>query len=98
MGAAELEIERRDRVTHGDYVAKLPGSDSTAKLSWTDRDGVRHAEHTFVPTSFRGQGIAEKLVQALIDDARKHGFKIAPDCSYVDSYFRRHKDLAELRA
>lgn len=98
MATAELEIERRDRVTHGDYVAKLDETDSVAKLSWTDRDGVRHAEHTFVPAEARGKGIAELLVKALIEDARSQGFKIAPDCSYVDSYFRRHKDLADLRA
>ena len=98
MGTAELEIEHRDRVTHGDYVAKLDGSDSAAKLSWTDRDGVRHAEHTFVPASHRGKGVAEELVKALIEDARSQGFKIAPDCSYVERYFDRHKDLAELRA
>lgn len=98
MGTAELEIERRDRVTHGDYVAKLSGSDEQAKLSWTDRGGVRHAEHTFVPPSHRGKGVAEELVKALIEDARTHDFKIAPDCSYVDRYFDRHKDLADLRA
>ena len=98
MGIAELDIERRDRVTHGDYVAKLEGSDSVAKLSWTDRGGVRHAEHTFVPTEFRGKGVAAALVRALVSDARAQGFKIAPDCSYVETYFRRNSDLSDLRA
>ena len=98
MGIAQIEIERRDRVTHGDYVAKLDKTDSTAKLSWTDRGGVRHAEHTFVPPEARGKGVAEELVKALVADARQQGFKIAPDCSYVERYFDRHKDLADLRA
>ena len=98
MGIAEMEIERRDRVTHGDYIVKLEDAGSQAKLSWTDRGGVRHAEHTFVPTEARGKGIAEKLVKALVSDAREQGFKIAPDCSYVERYFDRHKDLADLRA
>ena len=98
MSTAEIEIERRDRVTHGDYIAKLTGSDDFGKLSWTDREGVRHAEHTFVPPSHRGKGVAELLVQALVADARQQGFTIAPDCSYVERYFDRHADLAELRA
>lgn len=98
MSTAEIEIERRDRVTHGDYIARLPDSDTAAKLSWTDRGGIRHAEHTYVPPSHRGEGVAERLVQSLIEDARTHGFKIAPDCSYVARYFDRHRDLADLRA
>ena len=98
MGSAQIEIERRDRVTHGDYIARLENSDSTAKLSWTHRAGVRHAEHTFVPVEARGKGVAEQLVKALIADARQQGFRIAPDCSYVERYFDRHKDLADLRA
>lgn len=98
MSSEDIEIERRDRVTHGDYIAKLANSDSSAKLGWTDRNGVRHAEGTFVPPSYRGKGIAEKLVQALIEDARSQGFKIAPDCSYVERYFDRHEELADLRA
>ena len=96
MGIADIEIERRDRVTHGEYVAKLRDSDSMAKLSWTDRGGVRHAEHTFVPPEFRGKGVAEMLVKAMIADARREDFKISPDCSYVAAFFRRNKDLAEL--
>ena len=93
-----MEIERRDRVTHGDYVAKLDASDGQAKLSWTDRGGIRHAEHTFVPPEARGKGVAEELVKALVADAREHGFKIAPDCSYVERYFDRHRNLSDLRA
>lgn len=98
MGIAQIEIEHRDRVTHGDYIAKLPDIESTAKLSWSERNGVRHAEHTYVPPSHRGKGVAEELVKAIIADARQHGFRIAPDCSYVARYFDRHKELAELRA
>ena len=98
MGNAEIEIERRDRVTHGDYVATLEGSSQAAKLSWTDRNGVRHAEHTFVPPEFRGKGVASRLVKELVADARANGFKIAPDCRYVASWFDRHKDAADLRA
>ena len=79
MGTAEIEIERRDRVTHGDYVAKLDSSDSTAKLSWTHRQGVRHAEHTFVPPEARGKGVAELVRPGANKGAALHAFmQIAP--------------------
>ncbi len=98
MEQGQIEIERRDRVTHGEYLAHFPGSDAKAKLTWTLRDGVRHAEHTLVPAEMRGRGIAGELVDALIADARRGGFKIAPDCSYVASKFAENPEWVELRA
>lgn len=93
-----MNIERINDGSTGEYRATLEGSDAIAKLSWTERGGVRHAEHTFVPPEFRGKGVAAELVKALIADAREHDFTIAPDCSYVERYFDRHTELAELRA
>ena len=46
----------------------------------------------------RGRGIAGKLVEALIDDARSEGFKIIPSCSYVAAQFKRHPEWVDLRA
>ena len=98
MTAAQVDIERLDRATHGEYVATLPGRPGTAKLTWTQRGDVRHAEHTFVPPDLRGGGVAGKLVDALIADARSQGFKVSPDCSYVEAAFRRNPEWDGLRA
>lgn len=98
MATGQIEIERRDRVTHGEYFAKIAGESATGKLTWTLRDGARHAEHTFVPEDLRGRGIAAQLVDALIGDARREGFKIVPACSYVEAAFRRHPEWSDLRA
>jgi predicted GNAT family acetyltransferase len=51
-----------------------------------------------VPPEGRGQGIAGKLLDALITDAREQGFKIVPQCSYVAAAFRRHPEWADLLA
>lgn len=98
MTAAQIDIERRDRVTHGEYIASIPGHSGAAKLTWTQRGDVRHAEHTFVPPDLRGGGVAGQLVDALVADARSQGFRISPDCSYVEAAFRRHPEWEELRA
>ena len=45
-----------------------------------------------------GRGIAAKLVNHAIADAREQGFKITPVCSYVVAQFRRHPEWADLRA
>jgi predicted GNAT family acetyltransferase len=94
----DIEVERRVHRARGLYAIRLPGIEQEAKLTWVERDGVRHAEHTFVPDAMRGQGIAGKLVDALIADAREQGFRIAPECSYVVAAFRRHPEWADLQA
>lgn len=55
-------------------------------------DDVVDANHTFVDPSLRGQGIAEKLVEALVDDMEKEGKKIKPGCPYVEALFERKTD------
>ncbi len=87
----------------GEYHAHIPGSDEIGRLTWVlrkDAQGgaVRVAEHTLVPPSLGGQGIAAKLVEALIADARAQGFHIVPECSYVAAAFKRHPEWADLRA
>ena len=90
-----ITIEHEGGETAGRYFARVEGAPRDAELTWRGDDKVTH---TFVPTAARGKGIAEKLVKAMIADAREQGFRIAPDCSYVDTYFRRHAELSDLRA
>ena len=56
------------------------------------------ADHTYVPDSMRGQGIAAKLVDALIATARSDGWTILPRCSYVVSAFKRHPEWNDVLA
>ena len=94
--------------THGDadrgeYRAHIPGTDVIGRLTWVGRnaaDGgaIRVADHTLVPEAIGGRGIAGKLVEALIADARAQGFRILPACSYVAAAFARHPEWAPLRA
>ena len=79
------------------------GTDVIGRLTWVGRnaaDGgaIRVADHTLVPEAIGGRGIAGKLVEALIADARAQGFRILPACSYVAAAFARHPEWAPLRA
>ena len=93
-----IEITREDETTHGTYRAEVEGSDRPAVLTWVARGPIRVANHTFVPPEARGRGIAQLLVEALVSDAREHGFTIEPQCSYVAALFRRNPDRADVRA
>lgn len=93
-----ISITRIDEGDHGEYRAHVPGSPHEARLTWVAKNGARVANHTFTPSPLRGQGIAAILVDALIADARAQGFKIVPQCPYVEAAFRRHPEWAALRA
>jgi len=97
-----LEIVRLDQGRVGEYHAHIPGHDEVARLTWVLREApdgpVRVVGQTLVPRAFEGRGIAARLVEALIADARAQGFRIEPQCSYVAVQFRRHPEWADLLA
>ena len=93
-----IAITRTDETSHGTYRAELTGTDRPAVLTWRALGPLRIADHTFVPPAMRGAGVARQLVEALIADARAQGFRIVPQCSYVEAQFRRHPEWADLLA
>ena len=94
----EITITRHDHTSSGEYHAAVAGSSAIGRLTWTEHNKVRAAEHTLVPPEIGGRGVATKLVEALVADARQHGYKIDPQCSYVAAAFKRHPGWAELLA
>jgi uncharacterized protein len=94
----EPAITHIDQGTEGEYQARVEGSAATGRLTYVRRGDVLTAEHTLVPPEIGGRGIAGKLVEALIADARAGGWKIVPQCSYVAAAFKRHPEWADLLA
>lgn len=97
---SNVTITRNDGESRGAYHATVDGQQTQAELTYRKDDGgkVLVADHTFVPNDLRGKGIAAKLVDALVSDAREDGFKIRPVCSYVVAAFRRNPDWDDVEA
>ncbi|MFM5885795.1 MAG: GNAT family N-acetyltransferase [Novosphingobium sp.] len=93
-----VTITRHGSDSAGEYHAHIAGETAIGRLTWVQRGAVRIAEHTLVPAEIGGRGVAARLVEALIADARDQGFTIEPACSYVEAAFRRHPEWAALRA
>lgn len=55
-------------------------------------DGTLTATHTLVFEAYAGQGLAGKLLDALVEYARNNGVKIKPVCSYVVSAFGKYPE------
>ncbi|SEL21962.1 hypothetical protein SAMN04488700_0448 [Carnobacterium iners] len=50
-------------------------------------------DHTFVDPSLRGQGIAEELVNRVVEEMRKENKKIIPLCPYAKTLFERKSEI-----
>lgn len=93
----DITITRHDQATSGEYRAAVAGSDEIGRLTYQRHGSTLVADHTLVPSTIGGKGVAGKLVEALIADARAAGDKIDPQCSYVEAAFRRHPEWKNLR-
>lgn len=47
--------------------------------------------HVGVPEALRGQGVAAKVMDAVVADANARGLHIVPVCSYAATYMARHR-------
>ena len=52
--------------------------------------------HTEVPPPLEGQGIAGKLTETALEFARSSQLRVAPRCSYVANYMRKHPESQDL--
>ena len=95
---SDIAITRHDAGARGEYRAAVDGTDVIGRLTYQRRGNTLVADHTLVPPAIGGKGVAAKLVEALVADARQSGDTIVPQCSYVEAAFRRHPEWAELRA
>ena len=93
-----VTISKHGDDSAGEYHAQVEGSSAIGRLTWVKRGAARVAEHTLVPPEIGGRGVAARLVEALIADARAGHFKINPQCSYVAAQFKRHPEWADLHA
>lgn len=91
--ATQVEITREDQGHRARYAARVPGLEGEGELTLSRVSATLViADHTFVPDSLRGQGVAGALVQQLIADARAAGERIVPLCPYVRAQAERHRE------
>ncbi|WP_294541423.1 GNAT family N-acetyltransferase [uncultured Rhodoblastus sp.] len=93
----QIEIAKEDDGRRGRYVARVPGKQAEAELTFIHcGPGLIGAEHTNAPESMKGTGAAAALVDALIADARRIGFRIVPHCSYVRSRYEKSPEWQDV--
>lgn len=90
-------IAHETTASGGSYRLTLEGISEPAILEYQQLAADRIAAmHTFVPDAMRGKKIAQQLVERLVADARAHGWRIEPRCSYVRALAQRTPEWADL--
>lgn len=89
----DFQIRREQHGTKGRYLAQAEGVDGVAQMVFTQRSETEFSvDHTEVPESMRGMGVANLLAARVIADARATGQMIVPICPFFRSYVARHKE------
>ncbi|MDB6076649.1 MAG: N-acetyltransferase [Akkermansiaceae bacterium] len=69
------------------------------KLAFADYTlsaGVLVIPHVETDPALRGQGVAGRLMESVLDLARQRGLKVRPICSYAVAYILRHPQYQDL--
>ena len=53
--------------------------------------GVYCIDHTFVDGSLRGQGVADRLVRAALEQIQANGGRPTATCSYAAAWLGKHR-------
>ena len=68
----------------------LDGDEQLAEMALAIVDQNMIVYHTEVSPKAEGQGLAKKLLEAMVGYAREHQLKVVPLCPYVHAQFKRH--------
>jgi len=82
----KIEFDRKNNMS-------IAYDDNTivGKCEFINKEDVWNIIHTEVNESYQGQGIARKLVEIIIEEAKKNKKKLVADCSYAMKILKENK-------
>lgn len=87
-----MDIQHQQSTNEGKFFLLDEQQKKIAELTYYFIDDKTiNANHTYVSESLRGQGVADKLYQALVEFVRTHQLKLVPTCSYIAKKWQREQ-------
>jgi uncharacterized protein len=77
---------------------ELEAFGATAVANYRLAGGAMTFTHTETPAHLRGHGIASRLVEGALAQARAQGLKVRAGCDFVRDYLARHREFDDLVA
>lgn len=97
MSTSTQDISMADRPERERYEIVVDG-ELAGFVEYRDRNGALDLVHTEVLPAFEGRGLAGRVAQFALDDARRQGRQVVPSCSYIARYVERRPELQHLVA
>lgn len=87
-----MQIQHQQEQDRGEFFVLNAQQQKIAKLTYVFiNENSINANHTFVDESLRGQGVADKLYQALVQFVRSNQLNLQASCSYIEKKWQREK-------
>jgi predicted GNAT family acetyltransferase len=55
-------------------------------------------KHTEVPQTLAGRGVGSILARSVLEDARRRGLMIVPECEFIAAFIKRRPEFADVVA
>ena len=95
MSDGSRRVAVTDRPDRGRYEAHLDG-ELAGFLAYRRADDAIVLVHTQVDPAFEGRGVGSGLAAFALEDARRSGSRVKPECPFVRSWLRRHREFSDL--
>lgn len=76
--------------------AAYDGEKYIGESTYSKSEKIWIIDHTFVEGDYGGQGIAQKLVEELVKQARENNIKIVPLCPFAKKEFLEKPEYADV--
>ena len=93
---AEIAIEIEDGPNGGRYVARVAGKPDSEMTYRKTGPGVWTIVHTGVPEALAGLGVGKALVAWMVEDIRRRGLRIVPQCPFTAAMLKRHPEWQDI--
>ncbi len=86
-----MEIHKKESGRTGKLVV-IENNEEMADIGYLINDEDNYViDHTSVNEKLSGQGVGQKLVDAMVDLARENNKKIIPSCEFAKKIFQRNE-------
>ena len=85
-----MQIQHEENHAQGAFFILDDQQQRVAELTYYFIDEKTiNANHTYVSETLRGQGVADKLYQALVAFIQENPLQVVPSCSYIAKKWQR---------